>query len=73
MNNILDHFATAYFDLYLKGDQNKLAYLQPSGPATHDGNGAMRPAGTAAADPGLKGFKPHTAVGLILEHASAAK
>ena len=23
MNNILDHFATAYFDLYLKGDQEK--------------------------------------------------
>ena len=46
MNNILDHFATAYFDVYLKGDQDEIAYLQPPGPATHDGNGAMRPAGT---------------------------
>ena len=27
MNNILDHFATAYFDLYLKGDPEKKAYL----------------------------------------------
>ena len=27
MNNILDHFATAYFDLYLKGEQDKQAYL----------------------------------------------
>jgi predicted dienelactone hydrolase len=27
MNNILDHFATAYFDLYLKGEQDKKAYL----------------------------------------------
>jgi predicted dienelactone hydrolase len=27
MNNILDHFATAYFDLYLKGEQDKLAYF----------------------------------------------
>jgi predicted dienelactone hydrolase len=27
MNNILDHFATAYFDGYLKGDQQKLAYF----------------------------------------------
>ena len=27
MNNILDHFATAYFDFYLKGDQEKLAYF----------------------------------------------
>ena len=27
MNNILDHFATAYFDLYLKGEQDKLGYF----------------------------------------------
>ena len=27
MNNILDHFATAYFDLYLKGEQEKQAYF----------------------------------------------
>jgi predicted dienelactone hydrolase len=27
MNNILDHFATAYFDVYLKGDQDKRAYF----------------------------------------------
>ncbi len=32
MNNILDHFATAYFDFYLKGQQDKAAYLQrPAG------------------------------------------
>jgi predicted dienelactone hydrolase len=30
MNNILDHFATAYFDLYLKGDEGKRAYFEPS-------------------------------------------
>ena len=28
MNNILDHFATAYFDLYLKGDAEKKAYFE---------------------------------------------
>lgn len=28
MNNILDHFATAYFDLYLKNDQDKKAYFE---------------------------------------------
>jgi hypothetical protein len=28
MNNILQHFATAYLDLYLKGDQDKKAYLE---------------------------------------------
>ena len=27
MNNILDHFATAYFDLHLKDDQEKKAYF----------------------------------------------
>ena len=28
MNNILDHFATAYFDLYLKGDAEKKDYFE---------------------------------------------
>ena len=28
MNNILDHFATAYFDLYLKGDEEKRTYFE---------------------------------------------
>ncbi len=28
MNNILDHFATAYFDLYLKNDQDKKSYFE---------------------------------------------
>jgi len=28
MNNILDHFATAYFDFYLKGDTEKKAYFE---------------------------------------------
>ena len=32
MNNILDHFATAYFDLYVKGDAAKLMYLDTNGP-----------------------------------------
>ena len=50
MNNILDHFATAYLSVYLKGEQDKQAYL--------DGT--------------WKGFKPRTAVGLILEHAGPA-
>ena len=27
MNNILDHFVTAYFDVYLKGEQDKAAYF----------------------------------------------
>jgi predicted dienelactone hydrolase len=28
MNNILDHFATAYFDMLLKGQEDKRSYLQ---------------------------------------------
>jgi predicted dienelactone hydrolase len=28
MNNILDHFATAYFDLYLKDEQDKQSYFE---------------------------------------------
>ena len=31
MNNILDHFATAYFDLYVKGDSDKKAYFDTTG------------------------------------------
>ena len=27
MNNILDHFATAYFDLYLKGERTRRRYF----------------------------------------------
>ena len=31
MNNILDHFATAYFDLYVKGESDKKTYFDTSG------------------------------------------
>ena len=51
MNNILDHFATAYFDMYLKGEQDKLAYFGSD----------------------WKGFKPRTALGLMLEHLPPGK
>jgi len=54
MNNILDHFATAYFGLHLKGQEDKKGYLVPAG---KDGTP-------------WKGFKPRTAVGLTLEHAT---
>jgi predicted dienelactone hydrolase len=58
MNNILDHFATAYFDVHLKGELDKKAYLDP----------ALDPAPNAP----WKGFKPRTAVGLTLDHAQPA-
>jgi predicted dienelactone hydrolase len=58
MNNILDHFATAYFELYLKGDQEKKAYLDLS---------------PQPGDAGWKGFKARSAVGLTLEHGTPAR
>ncbi len=48
MNNIFDHFATAWFNLHLKDQAAMTEYLDSS----------------------FKGFKPRTAVGLILEHAA---
>jgi predicted dienelactone hydrolase len=68
MNNILDHFATAYFGLYLKGETDKQAYLDvvPSGKDgvyAIDREGKPGPTHTY-----WKGFKRGTAVGLMLEH-----
>jgi len=69
MNNILDHFASAYFALYLKGEQDKRAYfdLVPNGKdAVYSMDRDARPTATHTY---WKGFKRGTAVGLILEHA----
>jgi predicted dienelactone hydrolase len=68
MNNILDHFATAYFALLLKGDQGMQAYLDVI-PAGRDGVYAM----DADGKPGpthtyWKGFQRGTAIGLTLDH-----
>jgi predicted dienelactone hydrolase len=70
MNNILDHFATAYFDLYLKGEQDKKAFLElvPSGKdAVYSVDREGKPTPTHNY---WKGFKRGTAVGLILEHST---
>ena len=53
MNNIFDHFATAFFGVQLKGEQDKQPYLDLS----REGR-----------DGTWKGFKRNTAVGLMLEH-----
>lgn len=68
MNNILDHFATAYFDLLLKGQADRRAYLDvvPNGA---DAVYAVGPDGKpTAAHTYWKGFERKTAVGLRLEH-----
>lgn len=69
MNNIFHHFATAYFDLHLKGEQDKQAYFDVVPNGKHavyamDREGKPTPTHTY-----WKGFKRGTAVGLVLEHA----
>ena len=69
MNNIFHHFATAYFDLHLKGDAGKQAYLDVT-PHGKDGVFAVdRDGKPTAKHTYWKGFKRGTTVGLILEHA----
>lgn len=69
MNNILQHFATAWFDLYLKGDAGRQAYLDVV-PAGKDAVWATdRDGNVEATHTYWKGFKRGTAVGLMLERA----
>jgi len=72
MNNILQHFATAFFDMHLKDDATRRAYFDvvPKGSdAVYavDREGREEPSHTY-----WKGFKRRTAVGLMLEHQAAA-
>lgn len=69
MNNILHHFATAYFGLYLKGEDDKQAYLDvvpngKDGVFAMDRDGKPLPTHTY-----WKGFRRGSAVGLVLERA----
>jgi predicted dienelactone hydrolase len=73
MNNIFNHFATAFFGLHLKGESDKRAYLDlvpngKDGVYAVDGDGKPTAAHTY-----WKGFKPRTAVGLVLEHATPVR
>ncbi len=61
MNNIAQHFATAFLNKYLKADAGMDLYLDLV-PNAIDGSGATY----------WKGFAPNTAVGLRLEKLSAA-
>jgi predicted dienelactone hydrolase len=69
MNNILHHFATAYFGLYLKGENDKQAYFDvvpngKDGVFAMDRDGKPLPTHTY-----WKGFRRGTAVGLVLERS----
>ena len=73
MNNILQHFTTAFFSLHLKGERDKEAYLD----VVPNGKDAVysidRDGKPTAAHTYWKGFRRGTAVGLILEHATAPR
>jgi predicted dienelactone hydrolase len=58
MNNIFDHFATAFFGVHLKGEHDKQPYLDLA---------------RGGKDGSWKGFKRNTAVGLTLEHRAAGQ
>lgn len=67
MNNILQHFTTAYFGVYLKGESRMQAYLDVL-PEGKDGVFAVDRGGQpTAAHTYWRGFKRGTAVGLRLE------
>jgi predicted dienelactone hydrolase len=67
MNNIAQHFATAYLDLHLKGDAEKAGYFDLT-PRAADGVVALDDAGQQTAEHTYwRGFAPRTAQGLTFE------
>lgn len=66
MNNIFEHFVTAYFDYYLKGDETKKAYLTlvPDGA---NGKYSVSNGQENADHTYWQGFQSGTAVGLKME------
>jgi predicted dienelactone hydrolase len=72
-NNVLQHFATAFLAIHLKGETDKQAYLEVV-PRGSDGVYAVdREGGPTPDHTYWKGFKPRTATGLMLEHLQAGK
>ena len=68
MNNIFQHFATAYLDLYLKGDTAIAAYLDLV-PAAEDGVWSLDDDGEPTDEHTYwQGFPERTALGLMLEN-----
>lgn len=72
MNNILNHFATAFLDLHLKQQVDRRSYLEVT-PRASDGRHSMDEQGAALADHSYwKGFPPGSGIGLILEKGNGA-
>ena len=73
MNNIAQHFTTAFFDLELKGDVQKGEYLDLLRDA-EDGVWSVDESGNFTEEHTYwKGFPERTAVGLSLRHREAAE
>ena len=67
MNNISQHFITAYLDLHLKGDGQKAEYFDLI-PTSDDGVWAVDDNGTPTTEHSYwKGFRPRSAFGLMFE------
>ncbi len=71
-NNVLDHFATAFMDLHLKGDSAKQEYLDliPNG---NDGVYSMQDGEPRSQHTYWKGFTRGSAVGMQFEHKTAGE
>jgi hypothetical protein len=72
-NNILQHFATVFLSLHLKGEPEMQAYLDlvprgADGVYSAERDGRLKPDHTY-----WKGFKPRTAGGLVLERLPPGK
>jgi predicted dienelactone hydrolase len=71
MNNIAQHFVTAYFGAHLKADDEMHAYLDLV-PSSNDGVWAAEPNGEQRPEHShWKGFQNRTAKGLMLERLEA--
>jgi predicted dienelactone hydrolase len=70
--NIMNHFATAFFDVYLKGDRERIGYLDLI-PNAQDGVNDLVDAQPTSTHTYWKGFAEGTARGLVLEHLPPAK
>ncbi len=73
LNTIAQHFATAFFDVHLKGDEAKAPYLDlvedaVAGVWSVDATGAVTSDHTY-----WRGFQEHTALGLRFERRASAR
>ena len=73
MNNILQHFATAYFGLHLKGERDKQAFFELAPHGKDAVFSVDRDGKPTATHTYWKGFKRGTAVGLVLEHLAPGR